>query len=76
MGLEGLFKETELKGPGQDKDYKPLVIAHQSHCNAPSPTLNNLAYSFLPPSRKDMWPTPHLAHIGALYAPNQPANVL
>ena len=40
-----------------------------SHCNAPSPTLSNLAYSFLPPTRKGMGLTRHPTPIGALYQP-------
>ena len=35
---------------------RPLSLPHPSHCNAPSPTLSNLAYSFLPPPGKGMCP--------------------
>ena len=34
---------------------RPYSSPHPSLCNAPSPTLNNLAYSFLPPTMKGMW---------------------
>ena len=37
---------------------RPLSSHQLSHCS-PSPTLSNLAYSFLPPPKKGMWPTPH-----------------
>ena len=67
--LQGLFRETELKASGQDKNDETLIIAHPSHCNAPSHSLSSLACSFLPPTRKDRWPTPHTTPIGALYAP-------
>ena len=41
----------------------------------PSPTLSNLAYSFLLPTGKGRWLTPCPAPTRALYAPNQPASV-
>ena len=59
------FKKIELKASGQDKNYQTLPDSLQ----CPAPTLKNLAYSFLPPTRKGKWPTPHPAPIGAIYAP-------
>ena len=56
------FQEVIHKAPGQDKNYQTLIIlssSHLPHYNAPSPTLSNLACSFLLPIRKGMWPTPH-----------------
>ena len=40
---------------GQDKNYQTLIVPH---CNAPSPTWSNLAYSFQLPTSKGMR-TPH-----------------
>ena len=37
VGLQGLFKELELKTSGQDKNYQTLIIAHPPHGNAPPP---------------------------------------
>ena len=45
--LQGLFKETELKVSGQEKNYQTFIIAYPSNCSAPSPNLSNLSYSFL-----------------------------
>ena len=73
-----------FKSPSRKLNSKPLAKAritislsssHFSHCNAPSPTLSNLANSFLPPTRKGMWPTPHPAPIQATYASNQSASI-
>ena len=65
VGLQGPFKEIELKASGQDKNHQSLSLSHPSHCLPPSPTLSNLAYSFLPPTRKGMWPTPHPTPTGS-----------
>lgn len=37
--------------------------------------LSNMAYFFLLPTRKGMWPSPHYAPIGMTYSPSQPASV-
>ena len=59
----------DFKAPAREYNSKPLAkiritrplsSPHTSHCKAPSLTWSNLAYSFLPPTRKGMWPTPHL----------------
>ena len=46
LGLQGPFKENELKASGQDKNDQTLIITPT--CNASSPALSKLAYSFLP----------------------------
>lgn len=64
-----------FKAPSRTLNSKPLAKTRitrplsSSHCNAPSPTLSNLAYSFLPPTRKVMWP-PHPASVGTLQIPS------
>ena len=74
VGLQGPFKEAELKASGQDRNYHTLITAPSSHHNAPSPTLSNLAYSFLPSTRKGMWPSPHPTSTGPLYVPKDPTS--
>ena len=46
---------------------RPLSSPNLSHYNASSPTLSNLAYSFLLPARKGMWATSHTTSTGAIY---------
>ena len=43
----------------QTRMTRPLSLPCPSHCNAPSSTLSDPSYSFLPPTRKGMWPTLH-----------------
>ena len=68
-----------FKAPKRRLNSKPLVkiritrhlsFPHSSHCNAPSPTLSNLAYCFLLPTSKGWCPAPQPAPIEALYAPS------
>ena len=75
VGLQGPFKENELKDSGQDKNYQMLIMAPHPFGKTHSPTLSNLAYSFLLPTRKGTWPTPHPTPGGPLYVPNQPTSV-
>ena len=49
---------------------RPFSSPHPSHCNAPSPTLNHLAYSPLPLPTKGMWPTPHPTPLGPFSPPS------
>ena len=70
VGLQGPFKEKELKASGQE--LSDLIITPPVSLYAPSPTLSNLAYSFLPCTRKGMWPTRHLPHRGII--PCQPTS--
>ena len=71
VGFQGPFKETELKASGQQRITRPLSPPHLSHCNAPFQTLSNLAYFFLPPTRKGMWPTPHSTSMGPYTPPTK-----
>ena len=64
-------RECECKPLAKTRIARPISLSHPSHCNAPSPTLNILAYSFLPPTRKSMWPIPHSTPVGALYPPSK-----
>ena len=78
MRLQVLPKEIKPKAFCQElpNPYHPtwhIVIA--TYFQRPLPTLRKLAYSFLPSTRKGIWPTPHPTPIGALYAPNQQTNV-
>ena len=75
VGLQAPFKEIELKASGQDKNYQTLIITLPVSLIFPQwsfPTLSKLAYSFLPPTRKGTWLTPHPTPMGSSYTPNQP----
>ena len=78
-GFQSSSKEVKLKKPQVEIRITKPLSAHLSYChcyNVPKdPHPSNLAYSFLPPTRKGMWPTPHPTLIGAIYIPNEPASV-
>ena len=67
LGFTSHLRRLNSKPLAKTRITRPLSSPLLSHYNALSPTLNNLAYSFLLPIRKGMWPTPHPASIGTIY---------
>ena len=63
-----------LQGDGTQSLWPRQELPDPYHCPTqlilmPFPHLEQPAYSFLPSTRKDMWPTPHATPIEALYIP-------
>jgi len=55
----GSGQGNRTQSSGQDKNYQSLNITPSISFNAPTLNWSKLAYSFLPPTRKGMWPAPH-----------------
>ena len=64
------LRRLNSKSMAKTRIARSLSLPHHSHCNAPSPTLNHLAYSPLPLPTKGMWPTPHPTPIGPFSPPS------
>ena len=75
LGFKALQGYRTQKSLAKTRITRSLASPNPSHCNGPFPTLSNLAYSFLPPTRRGSWPTPHSASLGPLYIPKQPKSV-
>lgn len=75
LDFEAPSRRMNSKSLARARITRPLSLSHPSHCNAPSPTLSNLAYSFLTPTRNSMWPTPQMPLLGP-YFPNKPTSCI
>ena len=70
VGFKASSRRQNSEPLAKTRITRPLSLPYLYHCNAPSPTLSILAYSFLPPTRKGVWSTCHPAlHIGPYTPP-------
>ena len=69
MGLQGPFKEIEIKASGQDKNYQTLTIAPPISLSCPLPHLELPGLLLPAPYQEPYVATPHPAPIGPYMPP-------